>query len=149
MNETTTYDIFRASLIEQLRAIDQWGSWSKYTDDDILKLKYIKSREEMQDVPLTADIDERTLMNIRMFLQAIARGLEQQTGAFTSVVVDINHEGFGRGLILTKNTILLEKVYREAHRFHFTEIDKLITAGQKMLDTAMENYEKLKDCIER
>lgn len=141
--------LFFECLVEQWRAVDQWGSWENKPDDYIINLKYIKTPEEMKEIPLIADIDDRTLMNIRIFIQSIAQAVEKKEGIFTSVVVDINKEGFGRALVLSGNVILLEKVYREAHRFAFPDVEKLLKTGAKMLDTALENLIKLKDCMER
>lgn len=149
MSSVNTSNLFIESLIEQWRAVDQWDSWKKLSDEDVLKLKYIKTRDELAEIPLTADIDDRMIMNIRIFMQAIAQAAEKETGLFTSAVVDINREGFGRGLVLAQNIILVEKVYREAHRFYFPDIDKLGAAGGKLLDLGLSNYTKLKDCVER
>jgi probable nitrogen fixation protein len=143
-----TDSLFYNSLVKQLRAIDQWNSWDKMSDEEIVTLKYIKSKEKMAEIPMMADIDARTLLNIRIMLQTLALAVEQTTGTMTNAVMDINYEGFGRGLILARNVILLEKVYREANRFNFTEIEKLIAEGEKMLKAALDTHEKLKACME-
>lgn len=139
---------FYNSLVKQLRAIDQWNSWDKMSDEEIVRLKYIKTKEQMAEIPLMGEPDQRTLMNIRIMLQAIALSVEQLTGTMTNAVLDINHEGFGRGFVLARNVILLEKVYREAHRFHFSDVEKLVSEGDKMLKTALENHAKLKQCMD-
>ncbi len=143
-----TDSLFYTSLVKQLRAIDQWNSWDKMSDEEIVTLKYIKTKEQMAEVPLMGEPDQRTLMNIRLMLQSLALAVEHKTGVMTNAVLDLNHEGFGRGFVLARNVILLEKVYREAHRFHFTDVTKLVAEGEKMLQSAISNYEKLKGCME-
>ncbi len=140
---------FWQALTRHLRAIDQWNSWKNWTDEKIVMQKYIRTRDEMAAIPMTADVDERTLFNIRLFHQALAQSLERQLNCFTSVVVDINHEGFGRALILTGSFVLHEKVYREAHRFHFSDIESMVQHAEKMRLSAIEAYEKYRDCITR
>ncbi len=138
---------FWQSLIRQVRAIDQWGSWDSWTDEKIINQKYIRSKVEMADVPLVADVDERILINIRLLFQALAQSIEKKTGLMTSAIIDINSEGFGRALIVHRHIVLYEKVYREAHRFHFTSIEKLVEQGDKMLQAAISMSEKMETCL--
>lgn len=140
---------FWNALVRQVRAIDQWGSWDNWTDEKILTQKFIRSREEMSEIPIMADVDERVLNAIRLFLQGLAQAVEKESGLMTSAILDVNHEGFGRGLIIHKNVVLFEKVYREAHRFHFTDLDSLVKNGEKMLNTALQTIEKMKGCLDR
>lgn len=140
---------FWKSLVHQVRAIDQWGTWDSWTDERIITQKYIRTREEMAEVPLTADVDERILTNIRLMFQGLAQAIEQELGIMTSTVIDINQEGFGRALVITQNIILYEKVYREAHRFHFSSIEKMVEQGEKMRAEGIKTYGLLKDCLDR
>ena len=41
-------NLFIETLIGQVRALDQFGTWTNRTDEDILAEKYVKSKEDLK-----------------------------------------------------------------------------------------------------
>ena len=64
--------LFIETLISQLRAMDQFGTWAKKSDEELLSEKYVKSKEDLKNIPIIADIDEMQIKDIRLIFQSIA-----------------------------------------------------------------------------
>ena len=139
--------LFLKELIMQIRALDTYGVWEKFSDDDLISRKYIKSKEQLKEIPIIADISKETIGDIRMILQALALAFEKATGVMASVCFEMSHEGFGRGLVVAEKIVLVDKYFKYAHRFSYPAIEKLTLEGDKLLAKAVENYEKFKPCI--
>jgi len=99
-------DVFIKTLIGQVRALDQFGTWTNRTDEDLLAEKYVKTKEDLRNIPVIADIDEMQIQNIRLVYQAIALAFEKKTGVMCSVVMEMSHEGFGRAVLLRIKLLL-------------------------------------------
>lgn len=138
-------EVFIETLVGQIRALDQFGTWSNKSDIDLLKEKYIKSKEELRKIPIIADIDEMQIQDIRLIFQAIALAFEKINGVMASVVMEMNHEGFGRVVIFTNKIVLCEKYFKDAHRFSFREYCKLEQEGEKFMKKALETYDIYKN----
>ena len=137
--------LFIDTLVGQMRAMDQFGTWVNKTDEDLLQEKYIKSKEELKEIPIIADIDEMQIKDIRLIYQAVALAFEKLTGIMCSVVMEMSHEGFGRVVVFANKIVLCEKYFKDAHRFSFRTYEKLEDEGEKYLKNAIETYEKYKD----
>jgi len=85
MKTEETENLFIETLIGQVRALDQFGTWTNRTDRDILEEKYVKSKEQLKDIPVIADIDEMQIQDIRLIYQAIALAFEKKTGVMCVV----------------------------------------------------------------
>lgn len=133
------------TLIGQIRALDQFGTWVNKSDEDLLIEKYVKSKEDLKNIPIIADIDEMQIQDIRLIYQAVALAFEKITGVMCSVVMEMSHEGFGRVVVYTGNIVLCTKSFKDAHRFSFRELDKLKDEGEKLLTKACDIYEKYKN----
>ena len=86
---------FGVELIRQIRALDQFGNWSRISDEELLIKKYVKTKEELKAVPVIADIDEMMINDIKMIYKAIALSFERTTGVVCNVIMEMSHEGFG------------------------------------------------------
>lgn len=139
--------IFLSSLVAQVRALDQFGSWDKKPDDVLLCEKFIKTKEQLAEIPVIADVDEEVTTNLKMLLKAVAVVFERQSGQMASVVMEMSHEGFGRGVVLCGPIVVMDKTFRDAHRFSFPTLDKLAQEGDKWLTKASETYLKFKPCL--
>ena len=139
---------FTTELIRQLRATDQFGNWAKMSDEELLTKKYVKTKEDLKAIPIIADIDEMLIGEIKMIYKAIALQFERQTGVMCNVVMEMSHEGFGRCIVIADKIVLVDKYFKDAHRFSYRTLDKLYDDGQKMLDRAFEIYNKYKPCKE-
>jgi probable nitrogen fixation protein len=137
---------FTQELIRQLRAADQFGNWSKMSDEELLIKKYVKTKEDLKLIPIIADIDEMLIGEIKMIFKAIALQFERQTGVMCNVVMEMSHEGFGRCIVIAGRIVLVDKYFKDAHRFSFRTLEKLYEEGQKYLDMSFKVYEQYKPC---
>jgi len=138
-------NLFIDTLIGQVRALDQFGTWSNRSDEDLLSEKYVKSKEDLRNIPVIADIDEMQTQDIRLIYQAIALAFEKKTGVMCSVVMEMSHEGFGRAVVIADKIVIVNKFFKDAHRYSFRTYEKLVTEGDKMLANAISIYEKYQE----
>lgn len=137
-----TQSLFIETLIGQVRALDQFGTWTNKTDEDILSEKYVKTKEDLKNIPVIADIDEMQVQDIRLVYQAVALAFEKKTGVMCSTIMEMSHEGFGRAVVIADKIVITNKFFKDAHRFSFRTYDDLIKAGDKLLDDALKIYEE-------
>ncbi|HHD75576.1 MAG TPA: NifX-associated nitrogen fixation protein [Campylobacterales bacterium] len=135
-------NLFIDTLIGQVRALDQFGTWTNRTDEELLSEKYVKSKEDLRNIPVIADIDEMQTQDIRLIYQAIALAFEKKTGVMCSVVMEMSHEGFGRAVVIADKIVIVNKFFKDAHRYSFRTYEKLVEEGEKMLKNAITLYEK-------
>lgn len=147
MSEIIDTNAFTEELIRQLRALDQFGNWTKMSDEEVLTLKYVKTKEDLKEIPIIADIDEMLIGEIKMIFKAVALQFERKTGVMCNVVMEMSHEGFGRCIVIADKIVLVDKYFKDAHRFSFRTLDKLYEEGQKYLDKAHAIYEQYKPCM--
>jgi probable nitrogen fixation protein len=145
--ETTVENPFLKQLINQIRAQDQFGTWSKFSDEELLTKKYIKTKEELKSIPVIADIDEMIIGDIKMIYQALALAFEVKTGEMCNVIMEMSHEGFGRVAVIAGRIVIVNKYFKDAHRFSYRAIDKLIEDGDKTLTAALAVYDQYKPCM--
>lgn len=134
--------LFLDTLTSQIRALDQFGTWAKKSNEEILCDKYVKSKEQLKEIPIIADIDEMQIQDIRLIFQSIALAFELKTTIMCSVVMEMSHEGFGRAVVLAEKIVITNKFFKDAHRYSFRSYDALISEGGKMLKDALDVYEK-------
>lgn len=139
MSELET--LFIETLTSQIRALDQFGVWTKKSNEEVLCEKYVKSKEQLKNIPIIADIDEMQIKDIRLIFQSIALAFELKTGVMCSVVMEMSHEGFGRAVVLAEKIAITNKFFKDAHRYSFRIYEDLIKEGGKMLKDAIEIYE--------
>lgn len=132
--------LFIETLISQLRAMDQFGTWAKKSDEELLSEKYVKSKEDLKNIPIIADIDEMQIKDIRLIFQSIALAFELKTGVMCSVVMEMSHEGFGRAVVLAEKIVITNKFFKDAHRYSFRTYDALVSEGGKILKDAIDIY---------
>ena len=133
--------LFIETLTSQIRALDQFGTWAKKSDEEVLCDKYVKTKEQLKNVPIIADIDEMQIQDIRLIFQSIALAFELKTNIMCSVVMEMSHEGFGRAVVLAEKIVVTNKFFKDTHRYSFRTYDDLIKEGGKMLKDAIEIYE--------
>lgn len=133
--------LFIKTLISQIRALDQFGTWAKKSDEEILSEKYVKSKEALKNIPIIADIDEMQIQDIRLIFQSIALAFELKEGVMCSVVMEMSHEGFGRAVVLADKIVITNKFFKDAHRYSFRSFEELVKEGGKLLNNAIETYQ--------
>jgi len=109
--------------------------------------KYVKTKEELTAVPVIADIDEMMINDIKMIYKAIALSFERKTGIVCNVIMEMSHEGFGRCAILSDRICIIDKYFKDAHRFSFRTLEALFEEGDKNLERALKVYEQYKPCM--
>lgn len=134
--------LFIETLTSQIRALDQFGTWAKKSDEEVLCDKFVKTKEQLKNVPIIADIDEMQIQDIRLIFQSIALAFELKTSMMCSVVMEMSHEGFGRAVVLAEKIVVTNKFFKDAHRYSFRTYDDLVKEGGKMLNNALEIYEQ-------
>lgn len=137
-------NLFISTLISQVRAMDQFGTWANKSNEEILSEKYVKTKEDLRNIPVIADIDEMQTQDIRLVYQAIALAFEKMTGIMCSVVMEMSHEGFGRVVVIADKVVITNKFFKDAHRFSFRTYDQLIVEGDKLLANAVSIYDEYK-----
>ena len=137
-------NLFIQTLISQVRALDQFGTWVNKSDEEILSEKYVKTKEDLRDIPVIADIDEMQTQDIRLIYQAIALAFEKQTGIMCSVIMEMSHEGFGRAVVIADKIVITNKFFKDAHRYSFRTYEKLVEEGDKLLSNAIKIYDEYK-----
>jgi probable nitrogen fixation protein len=124
-------------IVRQLRAHDPYGTFRNWSDELILK-PYIVSKEQKRKISVDGEVDPITKSRIITFYRAIASLIEQETGLLSQVVIDLSHEGFGWVLVFSGRLLLVSKTLRDAQRFGFDSLEKLIAEGEKMANSAIE-----------
>jgi len=137
-------NLFIQTLTSQVRALDQFGTWVNKSDEEILSEKYVKTKEDLKNIPVIADIDEMQIQDIRLIYQAIALAFEKKTGIMCSVVMEMSHEGFGRAVVIADKIVITNKFFKDAHRFSFRTYEKLVEEGDKLLSNAIKIYDEYK-----
>lgn len=128
---------FLRDLVDQLRAGDTYGQLDRVSDQALLR-PYVVTREQQREIPVACDVEAITEARIRSFYQAVAAGVEKSTGRFTTTVLDLSHEGFGRVLVFAGRLVVLSDVLRDAQRFGFASLEKLAAGGEKAVADAIK-----------
>ena len=138
--------LFIEALIGQVRALDQFCTWASKGDTDLLIEKYVKTKDDLKKIPIIADIDEMKIKDIRLIFQAVAIAFERKNNIMCNVIVEMSHEGFGRGAVMADKIVIFDKYLKDAHRYSFRTYEDLVKEGGKILSKAFDIYEKYKNC---
>ncbi len=134
---TATFEGFLADLVGQLRAEDTYGQLDRVSDQALLR-PYVVTKEKQREIPVACDVEAVTQGRIRAFYQAVAVGIEKATGAFTTAVLDLSHEGFGRVLVFAGRLIVHSEVLRDAQRFGVPSLERLAEKGETYVTEAVK-----------
>lgn len=137
--------VFKYILIAQIRALDQFGSWTNKSDEQLIQEKYIKTKEELKNIPIIADIDEMKIQDIRLIFQSVALAFEKFTNEMACVVMEMSHEGFGKVVVYADSFVLATKTFKDAHRYSYRDIDALVDEGAKYISNSINTYNKFKN----
>ena len=132
---------FLQELVRQIRAQDSYGFYRNWSNELIVK-PYVVSKEAKRKISVEGDVDPVTKARIMSFYRAIAAQIEQETGLISQVVIDLSHEGFGWALIFSGRLLLVARTLRDAQRFGFDSLEKLLAEGEKMTQKAIELAQK-------
>ncbi|ABD13828.1 hypothetical protein CcI156_08960 [Frankia sp. CcI156] len=132
---------FLGDLVDQLRAGDTYGQLERFSDEDLLR-PFIVTREQRREIAVNCDIDAAVEGRVRSFYQAVAAATEKATGAFTTTVLDLSHEGFGRVIICAGRLVVLSDALRDVQRFGFGSMDELSARGESLVTGATKQIER-------
>jgi probable nitrogen fixation protein len=133
--------VFLAELIKQWRAQDAHGAWDRKSDLDLIA-PYIITKEQRREIPIMGDPDPETLWRLELFYNAVGLAVERATGIMVSPMMKMHHEGFGRMVLTAGRLVVINKHLRDAHRFGFESLEKLVAEGEKLVADATAMIEK-------
>lgn len=134
-------------LVQLMRAEDSYGTWEGKSDAQLLK-DFIVTKEQRRAMPIIADPDPDVLWRLEKFYAAVGLAIERRTGHMASPMLKMNHEGFGRMVLICGRLVAVSKYLRDVHRFGFETFEKLAEAGEKIVTTGVHYVEKYKEVAE-
>lgn len=135
---------FVQELARQIRAQDSYGFYRNWSDELIVK-PYVVSKEAKRKISVEGDVEPATKARVLSFYRAIAAQIEQETGLLSQVVIDLSHEGFGWALVFSGRLLLVARTLRDAQRFGFDSLEKLVAEGDKLTQNGIDSAQKYKE----
>ena len=139
--EALADSVFLKELIKQWRAQDAHGAWDKKSDLELIG-PYIITKEQRREIPIMGDPDPETLWRLELFYNAVGLSVERATGIMVSPMMKMHPEGFGRLVLTAGRLVVINKHLRDAHRFGFDSLEKLVAEGEKLVAGAIAMIEK-------
>ncbi len=59
-----------------------------------------------------------------------------------NLLMEMSHEGWGKGILYAGKLILLEKIMRDAHRFGFESVEKMAQEGEGLVNKGLATFQK-------
>jgi len=132
---------FVNELVKVWRAQDSHGTWDSKPDLELLE-PYILDKEARRALPIIGDPDPDTIWRLELFFNAVALRIERATGVMVTPMLKMNHEGFGRLVLIGGRLIVVNKQLRDVHRFGFDNLGKLDAEGEKYVQSGVEMIAK-------
>jgi len=132
---------FLRELARQLRAQDAHGAWDGKTDWELLA-PFIVSRERRREVPAGEDLDPDVFWRIELFYNAVGLAIEARTGIVCTPMLKMQHEGFGRVVLLAGRLVVVNTFLRDVQRFGQESVERLGEAGEKLVACGVEMIER-------
>jgi probable nitrogen fixation protein len=132
---------FLRDLLDQVRAGDAYGHLGRFSDETLLA-PFVVSKEDRRKIPAACDLEPATEARLRSFYQAVAAATEKATNAFTTTILDLSHEGFGRAIIFAGRLVVLDDALRDVQRFGFDSLEKLAARGESLVINATKIIER-------
>lgn len=134
-------------LVKQIRAKDTYGVADGKSADDLLA-PFIITKEQQRKIPIVGDPDEETIGRVKVYFNALCCLLEKQSELMAIPMINLTHEGFGRGVITVGKLVVHDRTLRDVHRFGFATPEKLEEDARKILTQALENIEQFRAVAE-
>lgn len=128
---------FAGEMVRQMRALDSYGALDSWPAVRILG-PFVMTKEQKRQIPIVGDPDERVISRVKAFYNAIAALIEKECGLMAVPIINLTHEGFGRGLITVGKLVVMDKTLRDVHRFGFPTLSKMKDEADKILSVALE-----------
>lgn len=139
---------FLDNLVQIIDSYDSLGAYRKFTKEQKLARAFLSTKEEKEKLLSCGQIDPKYKGQVTVFFQAAALTVEKATGKMVSSIIEINEEGFGRGILYAGRLILVSKGLRGTQQFAFTDIEKAVKEGEKTVASAIEWIQRYPDIVE-
>lgn len=126
---------FLAELVKLLRAQDTFGRTERKSDADMLK-PFVIDKAARKQISIIADPSALLLARVELFYNAAGLAIERRTGLIATPTIKLNHEGFGRAMLVAGRLVAYSKYHRDIHRFGFDTLAALAEAGDRIVDEA-------------
>ena len=130
---------FLRALVSLVRAEDRAGAWERRTDPELLQ-PFVLTREARRALPLVGDPGPAVLARVGQFYGAVCLRFEQESRLMASPVLALNHEGFGRLVLVVGKLVVHSRTLRDVHRFGFESLAALEAEGEKAVRQALESF---------
>lgn len=128
---------FIREMVRQMHAIDTYGIYEGLSVAELLD-PFVLTAARRRELPLLADPDEIVVARIQAFYNAVATLIEKECGCMATPMINLTHEGFGRGLITVGKLVVMDRTMRNAHRFGFASLAAMKDEADKLLAVALE-----------
>lgn len=135
---------FIKQLIRQWRAIDTNGVWDGKGNEELLA-RYIVTKEKRKSLPLIADPDPVTVQRYEMLFNAVGLAIEEETGIMVTPILKMHHEGFGRIVLVAGRLVVINRTFRDLHRFGYEDMERLASEGEKLIADGVAMIRKYPD----
>ncbi len=129
---------FLRELARQLRA---QGAWDGKSDWELLA-PFIVPRDRRREAPSGEDLDPDVFWRIELFYNAVGLAIEARTGIVCTPMLKMQHEGFGRVVLLAGRLVVVNTFLRDVQRFGHESVERLGEAGEKLVASGVEMIER-------
>jgi probable nitrogen fixation protein len=128
-------------VVKQMRSRDSYHGGDDRPAEQLLA-PFVITKERKKEIPVTGDPDEETIDRVKAFYNALCTLIEKRTKLMAFPIVDIQHEGFGRGMITVGKLVVWDKTLRDVHRFGFPSVEAMAAEADKVIGQAVELIDK-------
>ena len=122
---------FLAELVRLFRAED--GASDGRSDFEVLAPLL-----RAGDGAANREVDPEVFWAIELFLEAAGRVIERRTGVACQAFLRLQHEGFGRIVLLAGRLAVVDLFLRDVSAFTFPSVDALAVAGERIVEEGAE-----------
>ncbi|WP_150269553.1 DUF269 domain-containing protein [Paenibacillus tepidiphilus] len=129
-----------------LDAEDHFGRYAALTPQEKLAKQFLASEGDRSQSDFNCSVSPKVQHQVPLVFQAAAGVIEEISGTMMESTAEINHEGFGRGLLYTGRVILVLKSLRAGFPFPFTSEDRLLRYGVECVEEGLAflgNYQEV------
>lgn len=136
----TSQDTFLKYIAMQIRAMDGFGTWEKFTDDQLIESAFLSTEElggpkiELQDIE-----------NVQLQLRAASQILEKQTGMMCQILCEAGCDGSVRSVVFNGKAVILQKVFWNTGTFRKKSFEKFSKVGNRLLENLTKSAEEMKE----
>ena len=131
---------FVKALVALVRAEDRYGAWEQRSDVELLG-PFVVSREARKTIPIVGDPSAEVLARVEQFYKAVCTRIEQRSTLMASPVLALNHEGFGRLVVVVGKLVAFARTLRDVHRFGFEDLSTLEAEGEEFVEQAVQTID--------